>query len=138
MSDLIQHWREYWIDVIFPADVPALAQQGGPFAHGFSIYDGVVVLWDRRYDPTILTWLDMLDDRTIDNLVLVAERGGQVALRWRHEVPKEYQAGAAIPVLVGADETGEFVVADSALLGGNGEDPKPSKKRDRRLRLVKK
>jgi hypothetical protein len=139
VSDLIQHWQERWIDVIFPGDVPPLAQQGGAFAHGLSVYDGVIVVWDRRYDPTILTWLDMLDDRTIENLALVCERGGQVALRWRHEVPAQYQAGTAVPVLVGADDTGEFTIVDSAMLGGNGEDPKPSRKqRDRRLRLVKK
>lgn len=137
MADLIQHWQERWIDVIFPADVPPLGREGGPFANGFSIYDGVVVVWDRRYDPTILTWVDMLDDRTIENLALVVERGGQVALRWRHEVPAQYQAGTAIPVLIGADDTGEFMIVDSALLGGNGEEPRPSKKRDRRLRLVK-
>lgn len=138
MADLIQHWQERWLDVIFPADVPPLGREGGPLAHGFSIYDGVVVAWDRRYDPTILTWLDMLDDRTIENLALVVERGGQVALRWRHEVPSQYAPGTAIPVLIGADDTGEFMIVDSALLGGNDEDPKPSRKRDRRLRLVKK
>lgn len=138
MADLIQHWQERWIDVIFPTDVPPLGREGGPFAHGFSIYDGVVVLWDRRYDATILTWLDMLDDRAIENLALVVERGGQVALRWRHEVPSQYAAGATIPVLIGADDTGEFTIVDSSLLGGNEEDPRPSRKRDRRLRLVKK
>ena len=138
MADLIQHWQERWVDVIFPGDFPPLAHQGGVLANGFSIYDGVIVLWDRRYDPTILTWLDMLDDRTIDNLAIVCERGGQVAVRWRHEVPTAYQVGATIPVLIGADDTGEFTIVDSALLGADDEEPKPSKKRNRRLRLVKK
>jgi hypothetical protein len=138
MADLIQHWQERWIDVIFPSDVPPLGQQGNPLANGFSVYDGVIVVWDRRYDPTILTWLDMLDDRTIDNLAVCCERGGQVALRWRHEVPEAYRAGTTIPVLIGADDTGEFTIVDSALLGGSDDEPKPSKKRDRRLSLVKK
>ena len=56
---------------------------------GFSLYQGVLVIWDDDYDQRVLQWIDSLNPYIRAALYCVAERKGELYLRWRGSVVPE-------------------------------------------------
>ena len=57
--------------------------------YGFSVYQGVLVIWDMDYDQRVLKWIDSLPPDIRASLYCVAERKGLLDLRWRGSVIPE-------------------------------------------------
>jgi hypothetical protein len=66
----------------------ACADQADP---GFSIYRGVIVVWDCDHDPRILTFIDSLSDDDRNNLAGAHESEGCLSLRWKYEIPPRFR-----------------------------------------------
>jgi hypothetical protein len=57
--------------------------------YGFSVYQGVLVIWDMDYDQRVLKWIDSLPPDIRASLYCVAERKGLLDLKWRGSVIPE-------------------------------------------------
>ena len=63
-----------------------------PRKHGFSVYRGVVVVWDEDMDQRVLGVVDKMSDKDRMNLYAIHEREGSVSMWWRDKVPRKYRA----------------------------------------------
>ena len=63
-----------------------------PEDHGFSVYRGVIVVWDEDMDQRVLAVVDSLSDKDRMNLYAIREHEGSVSMWWRVKVPRKYRA----------------------------------------------
>jgi hypothetical protein len=75
--------------IIFdPKKYPVVFEQGT-----FSVYKGVIIVWDIDNDPRILTFIDNLPRKVRENLEIAQEHEAGLFLGWYGDVPKEYEFG---------------------------------------------
>lgn len=71
---------------------------------GFSIYKGILVIWDEDIDGRVLRFIEELPTHLSDKLVLVAESEGVLFLRWDSAhlpggvVPASFKDGQMVDV----------------------------------------
>jgi hypothetical protein len=67
-------------DIIHLSDFPA------PPDHGFSVYKGVIIVWDRDRDERILDFIDALPEDVREELAIASESKGALALVWKNYI----------------------------------------------------
>lgn len=77
--------------VFYNEDFPNLATHCHQESCGFSVYKNVLVQWDEDTDTRVLKFIDELPEKIREQLVLVQEHEGSIALRWRDYVPEDYK-----------------------------------------------
>lgn len=58
--------------------------------HGFSLYRGILVLWDEDRDTRILSMIDGMEDKDREQLVIAQEHEGTLVLLWKKYIPSKY------------------------------------------------
>jgi hypothetical protein len=71
---------------------------------GFSLYRGVLVVWDEDHDTRVLTFIDSLAEENRKQLLVVQEHEGSIAFIWDRYCPKSCEGAIAIYDDEGFDE----------------------------------
>ena len=66
------------------------------FNCGYSVYRGVIVVWDDDHDERILYFLDCQSAEVLDQLLVVGEHEGGVSFLWERMVPVGYENGSEL------------------------------------------
>ena len=71
-----------------------------PMPYGFSIYRGVLIVWDEDYDPRILGMIDDMPDQARKEVLAAYEHEGGLSLLWTDDdiAPSEYDPGELLDV----------------------------------------
>ena len=75
-------------------DFPNLASHCNQGECGFSIYRGVLILWDEDHDQRILGVIDKMPARVIKHLLIAQEHEGCIDFVWNEVIPKGYESDA--------------------------------------------
>lgn len=60
------------------------------WGYGFSIYQGVLVVWDKDLDKRILLVVDSIPSYDRDGLVAIQERKAAIFFLWQDSAPGDY------------------------------------------------
>jgi hypothetical protein len=64
----------------------------------YSVYKGVLVVWDSDYDSRVLDFIDDLDSETREKLISVGERKGSIHFLWAETIPDQFLDGCRVDV----------------------------------------
>ena len=64
----------------------------------YSVYKGVLVVWDEDYDSRILDFIDELHQYIREKLISVSEHEGSIYFLWAESVPDEFSEGVNVVV----------------------------------------
>lgn len=64
----------------------------------YSVYKGVLVVWDSDYDSRVLNFIDDLDSETREKLISLSEHEGGIDFLWAESVPDRFLEGEGIAV----------------------------------------
>ena len=78
------------IPVIYPDQLPEYIKKSIEY-DGFSLYKGVVVVWDPDQDTRILDLIDTMPDSQLQNLILAHETKGTLTTLWKKGVPRRFK-----------------------------------------------
>jgi hypothetical protein len=67
-----------------------------PAGSDYSLYKGVIVVWDDDSDSRVLDLLDKMSDEVRSGLLAVHEHEGSVSFRWFGYIPSDYQEGKGV------------------------------------------
>lgn len=67
--------------------------------YGFSIYKGVLILWDEDWDTRICSFIGNSLDHSYTDLLVAKESEGCLSLIWHGLIPYSYQKGMCVDVL---------------------------------------
>lgn len=82
--------------------------------HGFSVYQGVLVVWDDDYDQRILAWIDSLKPDIRMRLYAANEHEGSLSLMWRgSHVPRSFREDMMVRSV--ADQDSWIVIQSVAI-----------------------
>lgn len=87
------------IIVFYDGDLPNMATHCPQEECGFSIYRNILVQWDEDGDDRVLWFIDHLSERVREQLLIVQEHEGELALRWKLGwAPSGYRQGDEVDV----------------------------------------
>lgn len=66
--------------------------------YGFSLYKGVLVVWDWDRDKRLLKFIDNLDNDIRESLLITTGSKGKMKLIWDGVVPQRYEKGDTVLV----------------------------------------
>jgi hypothetical protein len=75
------------VAIFYTSELPAMATHWPQASCGFSLYRGVLAVWDEDRDTRVLNFIDDLLPEDRDELLVVQEHEGSVAFIWDHYEP---------------------------------------------------
>jgi len=79
------------VTILQQNDLTELCSHAGRFQdNGFSLYRGVLVVWDDDYDVRVLDVLDRMPVNVLEQLLAVYERKASISFLWDKAVPHGY------------------------------------------------
>jgi hypothetical protein len=60
---------------------------------GFTVYKGIIVVWDEDKDTRVLSLIDSMPLSQLENLILVYETEGTLTTIWAKGVPDRFKKG---------------------------------------------
>lgn len=67
----------------------------------FSIYKGILIVWDEDTDTRIINFIDNLPQEVLDKLLVIGEHEGAVSFLWKHIIPVGYSYGNSYDIVDG-------------------------------------
>jgi hypothetical protein len=77
------------VAVFYEGDLPHMASGCEQSACGFSLYQGILVIWDEDQDTRVLDFIDNLLPEAQEQLLVVQEHEGCIRFVWDHYCPHE-------------------------------------------------
>lgn len=85
------------LSIFTPASLPADLVHRLLF-NGFSIYEGIIIVWDKNQDHNVIKIIDNLPDEIKEILLLISENNRKLTLYWATVPTDEYLIGEKIKI----------------------------------------
>lgn len=100
---------------IFNVDV--FKKSGLGYDYGFSVYRGVIVLWDEDYDVRIFIALDILLKTTsLEKPIMIRESEGVFQIVWHREDESLIKAESPDSIEVRSNETWDSFIVENIFI----------------------
>jgi hypothetical protein len=86
------------VSIFYDSDFPSMATHTPQSVCGYSLYKGVLLQWGEDHDPRILAFVDSLPQPAREQLLIVQEHEGGIALVWNYSIPTGFEEGGEVEV----------------------------------------